>query len=180
MGDINPKVYGGFGTTLNAYGFDFSMQFSYQLGGKVYDGQYQQYMHLGQSTGVALHKDALGAWSADNTSSNIPRLSTAKADDGFAVGSQSAVDYFLTSSDYLSLNNVTLGYSFPKRIINHLALNSLRIYVAGENLFVVTARKGLDPRTTLEVGGFTSGSALISGGGYAALRSITAGITLTF
>lgn len=180
LGDINPKVYGGFGTTLNAYGFDFSMQFSYQLGGKVYDGQYQQYMHLGQSTGVALHKDALGAWSADNTSSNIPRLSTAKADDGFAVGSQSAVDYFLTSSDYLSLNNVTLGYSFPKRIINHLALNSLRVYVAGENLFVVTARKGLDPRTTLEVGGFTSGSALISGGGYAALRSITAGITLTF
>jgi hypothetical protein len=59
-------------------------------------------------------------------------------------------------------------------------MSNLRIYVAGENLFLLSARKGFDPRTSLGVGTFTSGAALISGGGYAAMRSITAGIQLTF
>ena len=36
-GDILPKAYGGFGTNLSAYGFDFGISFSYQLGGKIWD-----------------------------------------------------------------------------------------------------------------------------------------------
>jgi len=179
LGDVLPAVYGGFGTTLEAYGVDLSLQFSYQLGGKIYDGQYQQYMHSGQDAGIAMHKDLLDAWSFQNPTSDVPLLSTAAADDP-GVGSQSAIDRFLTSSDYLSLNNVTLGYTFPKQLLHKIQISNLRVYVAGENLFILTARKGLDPRTSLGVGGYTSGAALISGGGYAAMRSLTAGIQLTF
>lgn len=180
LGDIHPDVYGGFGTTLTWKGIDFSMQFSYQLGGKIYDGQYQQYMHGGQSAGLAMHKDLLNAWDPfTNRNSNIPLLSTASADDS-GIGSQSAIDRFLTSSDYLSLNNVTLGYTLPKAWTSRLLMSNVRVYVAAENVFIATARKGLDPRTTAAVGSFTSGAALISGGGYAGMRSITGGITVTF
>lgn len=180
LGDILPRAYGGFGTTLKWKGLDFSMQFAYQLGGKIYDGQYQQYMHGGQSAGLNMHKDLLNAWDPfTNTDSNIPLLSTSSLDDS-GVGAQAAIDRFLTSSDYLCLNNLTLGYSLPTNLVKHLALSNLRVYVAGENLFILTARKGLDPRITQAVGGFTSGAALISGGGYSAMRSITAGIQLTF
>jgi len=44
IGSFLPKLYGGFGTSVNAYGFDFSIQCSYQLGGRYYDGQYQALM----------------------------------------------------------------------------------------------------------------------------------------
>ena len=178
LGTTLPTVVGGFGTSLAAYGFDLTAQFSYQLGGKIYDGMYQSLMHNGYSAGQAMHKDLLNAWSEDNKNSNIPRLSNAAGDDA-GFDSQTAQDRFLTSSNYLSLNNLTLGYTFPKALIRPLALSNLRIYVAGENLFVLTKRKGLDPRFNYGLGSMTYGSGL-SSGSYATLRSITAGISLTF
>ena len=172
-GSVLPKLYGGFGTTLYAYGFDFTAQFQFQLGGKIYDGSYQALMHTQSSAGQAWHKDALKAWTPENPNTDVPRL------DGDTQVGQSAVDRFQISSNYLSLNNLTLGYTFPKNIITPLTLSSLRVYVAGENLFVMSKRKGLDPRYSLGVGGYTSGSGLNTNS-YSAMRTITAGLTVTF
>jgi hypothetical protein len=122
-----------------------------------------------------MHKDLLNAWSPENPTSNIPRLSTAAA-DGFG---QTAIDRFVVGSDYLALNNLTLGYTLPKSILLPLGVSSLRVYVAGENLFLLSERQGLDPRYNYGMGSMTSGGGL-SSGMYAAMRSITAGITLKF
>ncbi len=173
-GSTLPDVYGGFGVTLDAYGFDFSAQFGFQLGGKIYDGTYQSLMWTSsQCIGNALHKDVLKAWSEDNTNSNIPRW------DGDSSVGQSALDYFLTSSDYLSINNVTLGYTFPKQWVSKIGVKALRVYVAGENLAVFSARRGLDPRFSLGIGSFLYGSGA-SSNYYAAMRTITAGLSVTF
>ena len=173
LGSILPKLYGGFGTSLNAFGFDFSLQFSYQLGGKYYDGTYQALMFTQNNMGSAIHKDILNAWTPENRNSNIPRW------DGDTQVSQSAVDRFLISSNYLSLNNVTLGYTLPKKWTQAIQLEGIRFYVAGENLAVLSARKGVDPRYSLGLGSYTSGSSLNSSS-YSALRTITGGITITF
>ena len=173
IGTTLPKVYGGFGTSLNAYGFDFSVQCSFQLGGKYYDGTYQSMMLTQASAGNAIHKDLLNAWTPENTNTDVPRL------DGDYSVAQSAVDRFFVSSNYLSLNNVTLGYTFPKRWTEKLDIAGLRIYVSGDNLAVLTARKGVDPRFSLGLGSFTSGSGLNSGA-YSTMRNVTAGISLTF
>ena len=125
-----------------------------------------------------MHRDLLDAWSEDNKGSDIPRLSTASVDDP-GVKSQTPQDRFLTSSDYLCLNNLSLGYNLPSSWIAPLQLRKLRVYVAGENLFLLTARKGMDPRYNLGIGSMTSGGGLASGS-YSAMRSITGGITLTF
>lgn len=175
VGDLLPDLQGGFGTTVNAFGFDLSAQFSFQLGGRYYDGSYQQLMHNGQSAGSAMHKDLLDAWSPENTNSDIPRLSTAAADDP-STGSQTTNTRFLTSSDYLQLNNITLGYTLPRSITRPLQMQSIRVYVAGENLFVLTARKGMDPRFNLGVGGYTN----TQSSSYSTMRTVTAGISVTF
>jgi hypothetical protein len=96
----------------------------------------------------------------------------------FAIG-QTAVDRFLISSDYLSLNNVTLGYTLPKSLLSKVGVSALRVYVAGENLAVLTARKGIDPRYSLGIGGYIGGSGA-SSTMYSAMRNITGGITLSF
>ena len=173
LGTVMPKVYGGFGTTLRAYGFDLSAQLSFQLGGKFYDGTYQSLMHTQASAGQAWHKDALKAWTPENPDSNIPRMDT-----DASVG-QSAVDNYLISSNYLSVNNVTLGYTFPKKWTTKIGIQGLRVYVAGDNLAVVSARQGVDPRFSMGLGSYTSGSGLNSGS-YSAMRTIAGGITLTF
>lgn len=172
-GSTLPKVYGGFGTSLKVYDFDFAAQFQFQLGGKFYDSGYQALMWTQDNRGSAIHKDALNAWTAENTNTTIPRLDTE-----YSVA-QSAVDTYLTSSNYLSLNNLTVGYTVPRKLINKMGLGSVRVYVAGENLFTLTARKGMDPRYSFGIGGYTAGTAMASGS-YSSLRTITGGITLTF
>lgn len=172
-GAVYPKVFGGFGMNATFYGFDASFQMSYQLGGKYYDGSYQALMHTQKNAGSAMHKDLLNAWTPENTNTNIPRL------DGNVLLAQSACDRFLTSSDYLSLNNVQIGYTIPAKLAKKMRLGSLRVFVAGENLFVLSARKGLDPRYGTGLGSYTSGSGMNSND-YGALRNVTGGVTLTF
>ena len=173
LGSVLPKLYGGFGTTLKAYGFDFSAQFSFQLGGRYYDGTYQALMHTSSGIGTAWHKDVLKSWSEANKDSRIPRL------DGDTSVGQTAVSNYLISSDYLSINNITLGYTLPERLASTIKLSGVRVYVAGDNLAVKSARKGMDPRYSIGLGSLTSGSGLNSGS-YSAMRTITAGVTLTF
>ena len=172
-GSVLPKVYGGFGTSAKLYGFDISAQFSFQLGGRYYDGTYQALMHTSSAVGTAWHKDALKAWTEDNPHTDIPRL------DGDTSVGQSAVDRFLISSDYLSINNITIGYTFPRKWIEGIGIEGIRIYFAGDNLAVMSARKGLDPRYSMGLGTYTAGSGLNSGA-YSAMRTLTGGLTITF
>ena len=172
QGSTLAKVYGGFGTTLNYKGFDFSLQLSYQLGGKLYDGTYQAIMHTGYASmaGTNWSTDIRKAWTPENRYTNVPRLSA--ADDSYQKDSSR----FLTSSDYLSFNNVTLGYTLPKTLLKNIGISSLRLYVTGDNLGVISARKGLDPRSRLGTGSSTTAGSYT----YSAMRNISGGITLSF
>ena len=174
IGTTLPKIYGGFGINATFYNFDFTAQFQYQLGGKFYDSTYQALMWTQDNRGSNMHKDLLNAWTPENTNTNIPRLDTE-----YAI-SQSAVDTYLTSSNYLSLNNVSLGYTIPKTLCRKIGIAGLRIYAAGENLFMISARKGMDPRYSFGLGSYTGGLTGLASGSYAALRTITGGLTLTF
>ena len=101
--DLMPTVYGGFGTSVTAYGFDASVQFAYQLGGKIYDSGYQSVMHNGYNSyaGYNFHTDILKAWTPDNTQTDVPRLDS---QDQFTRSSSTR---WLTKSNYLSINNIT-------------------------------------------------------------------------
>ena len=173
LGSVLPKLYGGFGTSVKAYGFDFSAQFSFQLGGRYYDGTYQALMHTSSSAGTAWHKDALKSWTEERPSSEFPRL------DGDTSVGQTAVSNYLISSNYLSINNITLGYTLPERVTSAVNIDELRVYVSADNLAVISARRGVDPRYSMGLGSLTSGSGLNSGS-YSAMRTVTAGVTLTF
>ena len=166
-GDLLPSVYGGFGTTLNAYGFDFGISFAYQLGGRVYDNTYASLMHGGTSSnrGSNWHMDILDAWTPENKDSNIPRLNYNDQYTNYLS------DRFLVSSDYLSINNITLGYTIPKNLTTKIGVSSLRVYVAADNVAVFSARKGLDPRQ-----GYTTSE----NSNYSPIRTISGGVTLSF
>jgi len=54
-----------------------------------------------------------------------------------------ASSFFLEDGGFLRLNNLTLGYTFDKGIVDWLS--DARIYVTGQNLFVLTDYSGYDP-----------------------------------
>ena len=166
-GDLLPNVYGGFGTTVEYAGFDLSVQMAYQLGGKIWDYTYQDLMHGGNANdaGQNWHKDIAKAWSPTNTQTDVPRLNT---NDKYT---NSSSDRWLISSNYLSINNITLGYTIPKSLTRKIGVEGLRIYGAADNLALFAARKGLDPRK-----GYVSTTTST----YGALRTISGGVKLTF
>ncbi|MGN1229373.1 MAG: SusC/RagA family TonB-linked outer membrane protein [Prevotella sp.] len=171
--DPHPDLYGGFGTTLSYAGFDLSVNFTYSLGGKAYDWGYSSAMTCpyGDSGGGAIHKDVLKAWSADNTSSNIPRW---QYGDMYSSGMS---DRFLTDASYLTLQNVNIGYTLPKRWTTRFGVKSVRVYVAGDNLYYWSKRKGFDPR------GSFSGQAQSTESGtyaYSTSRCVSGGFTVKF
>lgn len=162
-----PVFFGGFGLTGKAYGFDFSATFDYQIGGKVYDSEYQSLMGGDFKNGYAVHKDILNSWNpVNNTSTNIPRQ---QYGDKYTVASS---DRWLTNASYLNFQSFTVGYTVPKKLTEKAALSTVRVYCSGENLNFWAARMGLDPRYSFE------GSESI--GQYSPSRTIMGGIQITF
>ncbi|GBU08326.1 SusC/RagA family TonB-linked outer membrane protein [Bacteroidales bacterium] len=166
-GDILPSVYGGFGTSIKFFSFDCSAAFAYQIGGKIYDNTYSVLMHQGdsQSAGINWHKDILNSWSTENKNSDIPRVNASDKNTNYSS------DRFLISSDYLSLQNITFGYTLPKKFAQKIDLSSLRAYVVGDNLGLFAKRTGLDPRQSYTTTGSYS---------YSPMRSISVGVSVSF
>ena len=116
---------------------------------------------------MALHRDALEAWTHKDMETNVPMLFQT-ADYSY---SNYTSDRFLVSSNYLSLNNLTFGYTLPSKWITKLGLSSLRIYGQAENVALWSMRKGLDPRQ-----GFLSSENYT----YSPIRTISGGLTVSF
>lgn len=166
-GNLMPKVYGGFGTSMNFRGIDFSISFSYQIGGRIYDNTYQALMHGAgaDNVGQNYHTDILNRWTPDNTKTDVPRLNAA---DSYSA---STSDRFYVSSNYLNLNNITLGYTLPEKWTRSIGLESVRVYCAAENVALWSKRRGLDPRQS-----FTTSSSST----YSPIRSIAGGVRVQF
>ncbi|MCD8032641.1 MAG: TonB-dependent receptor [Bacteroides sp.] len=163
-----PKFYGGFGTNLQAYGVDFSINFSYQIGGRQYDATYASFMSspTGSNTGYNFHADLLKSWTPENTSSDIPRFMFG---DTYSAGPSTR---FLTNASYLNIENINLGYTFPSKWTRKALINSMRLYVSCENVTYWSKRKGFDPRQSYDE---TTNATY-----YSPMRTISGGITLKF
>ena len=167
-------VFGGFGTSLQAYGVDFAINFTYQLGGKQFDSTYASFMSppTSSTAGRNIHKDALQSWTSTNPSTSIPRWQF----NDLYTGSTST--RFLTDASYLNIQNINLGYTFPTKWTKAALINNLRLYVSAENVFYWSKRKGFDPRQT--VGLASDGNIGINATRYSPIRTISAGISATF
>ena len=159
-----PAVYGGISTSWTFFGVDLSAQFAYQIGGWTLDSNYQGLMS-GGSAGTNWHKDIFHRWTPQNTDTDVPRVQ-----NRYQEASQTSTR-FLTKASYLSLKNVTVGYTFPKTLTQKAKISNLRVYVIGDNLWYMSKRRGLDVRQSFSgAAGFT----------YSALRTVSAGLSFTF
>ena len=140
-----PDLRGGFGIDFEAYGFTLSVTCSYGIGGYGYDNTYAQLMHSDRVGTRNWHVDMRNSWTDYNKESNIPRLS-----NGSDTYANYGSDRFLTRNDYLALNNVRIGYNFPKKLIEKIKLNKLNLYVSGDNLALAARRNGYNPTVSLD------------------------------
>ncbi|MBS2098765.1 SusC/RagA family TonB-linked outer membrane protein [Carboxylicivirga linearis] len=156
-----PDVTGGVNSQVSYKNFDFSVQTAFQIGGTVMDSNYQSLM--GSKVGGNYHRDMLKRWTPRNTNSDVPILSHDYND----INASS--DRFYTDASYFNLRNITLGYTLGNQMLSKFHLKSARIYLTGDNLWLKSARKGLDPRQSL------NGAV---GFNYAAMRTMSVGLSI--
>ncbi len=164
-----PDVYGGFGLNLQYKGFDLGVDFSYQFGGWGYDSAWMSRMSGG--LGQSIHEDYYNTWTPTNTSAALPKFVV----DGATAGTNSAYatsTLGLIKSDFISLQNISLGYTLNKDLFERFGLTGIKFYATANNLAVWSKRKGYDPRLSLSGSGGT--------GTYNLNRTFVFGTTISF
>lgn len=166
-GSAIPDFFGSINNTFTYKNWSLQMLLIYQVGGYTYDNDYQSLMYRGSTAtstnGRALHKDMLNRWQNPGDVTDVNRLNN-------TVSYLSQSDRWLIESDYLNLRTVALTYNFPKKTLARLKLTNAKAYINGENLFITSKRKGLDPTQTY------TGSASYT---YAPSRVVSFGLNLT-
>jgi hypothetical protein len=119
------------------------------------------------AVGNNYHKDIANRWQNPGDITDVPALT-----DNAIVNGTSTSTRFITSTDFIALNNVNIGYNIPKQYLDKISVQTVNIWFSADNLFNATARQGFLPSTS-ESG--TSGRRL-----YAPMTTMTLGVRVKF
>ena len=142
----------------------------------------------GRPYSMALPWHTSDRWSETNRDAYWPRLVAYQASGAQRILSQPNTRY-LQSARYIRMKNLTLDYSFPKKIVEAIRLQNLKVFFSGENLLTFTPlrhhAKNYDPEGLYpgdqDWGSNKSGSDNYGDGdGYPTMRSFTFGLNITF
>jgi TonB-linked SusC/RagA family outer membrane protein len=179
MGSATPDWIGGFNIKYRYKNLDFSTQFAYQLGGKFFSTEYANGLYRSGSLSATSEQKSTeligNTFTENNTSAYFP-MQWWNTDyyDGTTFGSWKYTDMALFSASYLKCKNVTIGYTLPKKLLDAVKASAVRVYASADNLFYVSAKKGVDPSMSI-LGGFEVGQYV-----YPAMRTFSLGVNITF
>ena len=169
----DPKFFGGFYTNLSYKGIQLGVDFSYAGGNYIYNQIWATANTARNMTTSNMAADALDYWTPTNTGASNPR-----ADYNLPAY---ASDRWLQKGNFIRLRNVTLAYNLPASLISKIKMQSLRVYVQGQNLWYSAPGFKGDPEvgTGAQEGGFLRSGA-ISLYSYPQSKVITFGLNVTF
>ncbi|MEO6719438.1 MAG: TonB-dependent receptor [Ferruginibacter sp.] len=141
LGKTSPGYYYGFTASADFKGFDLSIFFQGRGDVQKYNGTRAGAEGL-NGYGRNVFTSVLNAWTPANHSTNMPRAVYGDPNQNTRFS-----DRFVENAGYLRLQNVQLGYNFPKSWIDHTkgAIQNFRLYISAINLFTVTDYTGIDP-----------------------------------
>jgi TonB-linked SusC/RagA family outer membrane protein len=195
IGSALPKNTGGFGFNATYKGFELATAFNWVLGNDVYNAGRIAFNMLYRTTyGNMLNTmnyndrfkyiDAAGNQVTDLV--ELGKLNAnAKLWSPFSMGNAAPVlhSWAIEDGSFLRLNNVTLGYSLPKRWISGLSMTKVRIYTTVYNAFIWTNYTGYDPEVSATRNSGANANAMTPGvdfSGYPKARTYTVGINVNF
>ncbi len=152
-----PKVFGGFGTSFSYKNFDLNAEFSYKYGGWAIN--YAELDRLDPAQyNTNKSTDASNFWQKAGDTNVLP----APTSSGLY-----STDYFLEKTDYIRFRSLSLGYTFDRNFLGDKSfLESLRVYVQGQNLYIWTKFKG-DPEAAVGLSESNSASTYVPNSYYA-------------
>lgn len=137
LGNSNPKVNGGFGTTLRFKSLSLTAFFNFRYGNKIVNTarMYAENMYTLNNQSLSVN----WRWRKDGDETEMPR---ALYNYGYNwLGS----DRYVEDGSFVRLKYLTLNYSIPQNKLKKLNMSQVRFYMTFNNLFVLTKYTGVDP-----------------------------------
>jgi TonB-linked SusC/RagA family outer membrane protein len=203
IGSPMPKFTFGWTNTFRYKNFDLSVFINGSVGNKVYNYLKMKLTHMNSSwtnqltdvnnrtilTAIDATKDysygvnvngvTVWHWYDDITNvkvantSSLPRATINDPNDNDRIS-----DRYIEDGSYVRLKNITLGYTFPKRTIQKLHIENLRLYANIQNLLTITGYSGYDP----EIGASTASANVmgLDNGRYPSPTVYSFGLNISF
>ena len=186
---MEPKLMGGFNTTVGYKGFDLTVIGAFQIGGKLISAIHSSNGYLNMLTGRRNNID-VDYWTESNTGAKYPKPGGIQSGDNPKYGS--TLGYF--DAGYLKIRAITLGYNFDNlKAVKDFGISRLRLYATVQNPFVLFSpfnnESGLDPETNsfatsntaVAIDGYTGKHKMpIVGYNTPATRNFLIGLNVTF
>lgn len=172
LGSPVPKFTGGLNLGLTYKGFDVNTYFYFVTGNKIFNVSKWFTDFYPSFAGAAISERVKQSWTPSNTGATIPIFESAS---NFSTNTQ-ASSFYVEDGSYFRMQNLQIGYTFPKTILNKLGMQRLRVSGSVNNLFTISKYQGLDPA----VGGNADTNFGIDVGNYPVTRSFNFGINLGF
>ncbi len=162
-GSYQPVAYLGLNFSANYRAFDFAISLYGNVGNKVYNGK--KGVRINGTDNVE-KSVVYNRWTNSNRSQTEPAANS---------GNQLASDYYVESGSFARINNLTVGYTFPKEFLMRARIQSLRVFATSQNLFTLMKYSGF----TAELPGdpINSGIELSA---YPTTRTVAVGLNVGF
>jgi TonB-linked SusC/RagA family outer membrane protein len=164
LGSAIPDFTMGFAFNFKLHGFDLSGNVYAALGQEIIRNYERQQPYANQLAYV------IDRWTGPGSTNEHPRLTTGPTNNNLFS------DYFVEDGSFVRLRNLQFGYTLPSTLLRKIHIESLRVYVAANNLITLTRYMGFDPD-------LSSSSVLSAGvdyGMYPQARSLMSGLQIKF
>ena len=197
IGHTQPDLTGGFNFNGRYKDFDFAANFTYQIGGEVYNANVMHAMMGNKDTGLGQGrlKEVADCWKMYNVNASgelyavtdPAELSSLNANAKYALPYSEygiASSQFIEDASFLRLQTLTIGYTLPKSLTSLVGINRFRVYATAGNLFCLKGYSGLDPDVNVSPSADSSYSGFPTPNydfrSYPKSRTFTFGLNVTF
>lgn len=164
LGSAIPDFTMGFAFNFKLKGFDFSGNVYAALGQEIIRNYERQQPYANQLAYV------IDRWTGEGSTNEHPRLTTGPTNNNLFS------DYYVEDGSFVRLRNLQFGYTLPSTLLRKIHIESLRVYVAANNLITLTRYMGFDP----DLGSSSVLSAGVDYGMYPQARSLMGGLQIKF
>jgi hypothetical protein len=164
LGSAIPDFTMGFAFNFKIKGFDLSGNVYAALGQEIIRNYERQQPYANQLAYV------IDRWTGEGSTNEHPRLTTGPTNNNLFS------DYYVEDGSFVRLRNLQFGYTLPSTLLRKIHVESLRVYVAANNLITLTRYMGFDP----DLGSSSVLSAGVDYGMYPQARSLMSGLQIKF
>lgn len=142
LGNTLPTYFGGFTSNMTYKNFDLGFLIRFSGGNKVFNSTLRDMMNQDLNNNST---EILGRWqSTANPGDGVtPRLYAGRGN--FINLASAASTRFVENGDFISLDNVSLGYTLPSSLLEKIKVEKIRFFVQAQNLLIITDYKGINP-----------------------------------